>query len=132
MTNKDGKEPCKSEPAAEYKHDTAHDGLQSKTFTWPDIKTGDCHQTGCTLTLISDGRGTFSCTTWTDQTHSGDVWQAIFTGQDRFKLDLFNVGAFNSPRMNSNPSPHYQWGGPFNYDKTKFDAIVGMVEHSWC
>jgi hypothetical protein len=109
------------------------DGLQSKTFTWNEINTGDCHETSGTVLLISDGRGKFTCTTWTDHTHSGDTWQAAFTAQDQFQLGLFNFGTFDSPRMNDgNPSPRYNWEADFNYDQTHFDAVVSIVQHSWC
>ncbi|GHF40901.1 MULTISPECIES: hypothetical protein [Streptomyces] len=34
---------------------TAH-----KWWTWPDLKVGDCHQTGGRLRLYADGKLTFS------------------------------------------------------------------------
>jgi hypothetical protein len=108
-----------------------NDGLQSKTFTWNEIRAGDCHEVSGTVLLVSDGRGKFTCTTWTDHTHSGDVWHASFTVLDRFGLTLFQFGGFDSPRMNDG-GPRYPWEADFNYPAQHFDAAVSITQYSSC
>jgi len=107
------------------------DGLRTKSFTWKDLATGNCHETGGTVLLISDGRGKFNCTTWTDKTHSGDTWQAVFSAYDQYKLQLFSVGPFNSPRM-SDGGPKYPWEATFNFPPQNFDAVVSIIQGSTC
>src|SRR5262249_12299202 len=52
--------------------------IRTKVFTWGELRAGDCHQITGVLTLLSNGTGSWSCTTWTDHTHSGDVWHSTF------------------------------------------------------
>jgi len=107
--------------------------LQSKTFRWGELFAGDCHQINGTLTLLSDGTGWWSATTWTDHTHSGDVWHSTFNVLTRGGAGLFNLGEFNSPRMDDgNPSPRYGWSNSFAFNPDQFNAIGQVFQNSSC
>ncbi len=107
--------------------------LRSKTFRWGELFAGDCHQISGTLTLLSDGTGSWSAVTWTDHTHSGDVWHSNFNVLTGGGAGLFNLGEFNSPRMDDgNPSPRYGWSNPIAFNADQFDAIGQVVQNSSC
>ncbi len=105
--------------------------VQSVVFTWGELRFGDCHQINGRLTLSSDGTGSWSCTTWTDHTHSGDNWQCHFDVLSGDGASLFNTPQFTSPRMDDgDPPSRYQWGNAFAFNPDLFDAI-GQVEQSY-
>jgi len=107
--------------------------LQRKTFTWGELFAGDCHQISGTLTLFSNGTGSWSATTWTDHTHSGDVWHSTFNVLTNGGASLFNLGEFNSPRMDDgNPPPRYGWFNSFAFNADQFDAIGQVFQNSSC
>ena len=104
--------------------------LQTKTLSWSEQSVGDCHQINGSLLFISDGRGKWTCETWTDHTHSGDVWHCSIAVEDQYGLTLFPLGEFNSPRMNQ--GVHYQWERDFIYPAEHFDAIAKGYESYSC
>lgn len=104
---------------------------QQKVFNWSQLDAGDCHQINGTLTFYSDGTGSWSCTTWTDHTHSGDTWRTSFNVQTAAGAGLFNLGEFDSPRMDDgNPPPRYGWSNAFSFNSDQFDAI-GLVTQNY-
>ncbi len=107
--------------------------VQSKVFHWGSLHRGDCEQDGGTITFHSDGTGTFTCTTLTYHTHSGDVWHANFTAKGSNGANLFSTPTFNSPRMNDgNPPPKYPWAGQFAYEPDFFQAISSVNQNCSC
>lgn len=103
----------------------------SKTMSWGDLAAGDCHQTGGVLTFVSDGTGTWQCTTWTDHTHSGDIWHSDFQVVDGSGALLFPLGTFDSPRMNDDGSSTY-WTQQFTYEPTLYDQIASANQTYSC
>ena len=105
--------------------------VRSKSVSWGELRSGDCHEINGVLTFYSNGTGSWSCTTWTDQTHSGDTWQSNFQVLTGAGAGLFNLGPFKSPRMDDgNPPPRYNWGNPFSFNADQFDAI-GRANQSY-
>ena len=85
--------------------------VQSRSWTWGALNSGDCiMEAGSRLTIYDDGVAKFEATTYTNSTHSGDVWHHLmYVTDDRDQL-LFWVGFFDGPRMNDgNPPPKYNW-----------------------
>lgn len=109
------------------------EAVRSKSVTWGELRAGDCHQIEGRLTFFSNGTGTWSCTTWTDHTHSGDTWRSSFQVLTGGGAGLFNLGTYNGPRMDDgNPSPRYNWGNPFTFDPNQFDAIGQVNQRYSC
>jgi len=107
--------------------------VRQKTITWGELRAGNGHQVNGTLTFLSNGTGTWSCTTWTDQTHSGDTWRSSFNVLTSAGAALFNLGEFASPRMDDgNPPPRYGWSNPFSFNAGEFDAIGSATQHYSC
>ncbi|MEV3857096.1 DUF6294 family protein [Streptomyces sp. NPDC050095] len=108
--------------------------VASKVFTWGDLSYGDCHQTNGRIVLSDDGTGTWNCTTWTDETHSGDIWHCRFEFQDQFGNQIFGVRA-DSPEMDDGeggPSPHYDWGIQFPTDPGEVSRVERAVQFYSC
>ncbi len=105
--------------------------LRSKTVSWSNLSAGDCVEPSGTLTFYSDGTGVWSTTTYTNHTHSGDTWRSSFQVMTAQGAGLFNLGQWNSPRMDDgNPPPRYNWGDNFAFNPELFDAI-GLVNQSY-
>lgn len=104
-----------------------------KLFLFPQMGRGDCHQTNAMLTVQSDGLATFSDITWTDHTHSGDVWHARFVFQTWTGTTVFVSPTLDSPRMDDgHPSPRYHWSGQFRYDPGIFPSVNRVGEIADC
>lgn len=104
--------------------------LQTKVLRWPELHSGDDQQDNGTLTFHSDGTGTWSCTTLTYHTHTGDVWHCNFDVKGSNGAVLFRLGQFNSPRMNDgNPPPKYTWSAQFAFQPDFFGAIHTATQH---
>ena len=107
--------------------------LPTKVLQWNPIHRGDCEQDGGRLTFYSDGTGTWSCTTLTYHTHSGDVWHARFDVKGSNEAVLFSLGTYDSPRMDDgNPPPRYDWNAQFAFNPDFFDAISTATQYSSC
>ncbi|HEX3789685.1 MAG TPA: DUF6294 family protein [Pseudonocardiaceae bacterium] len=125
-------------PAANAATDTAHVTVSphdSKSAVWGELHVGDCQEDNGTITLNSDGTGSWTATTLTYQTHSGDVWHASFDFYTTAGTHLFAEGTFNSPRMNDgNPPPQYNWGATFSFDAALYSAVDlnKSIQHSSC
>jgi hypothetical protein len=112
---------------------SANPNVAVKTFTWGEIRAGDCHQIEGTLELRSDGTATFKCVTWTDSTHSGDYWWSGLLLQDHSEVTLHNEPYHKGPRMDDgHPSPRYRWSYDFHYDASKFNDITKVRQSSKC
>jgi hypothetical protein len=95
-----------------------------KSAVWGQLHSGDCQQDNGTIVLRPDGTGTFSATTLTYKTHTGDVWHTTLTFYTTGGTRLFARGEFNSPRMNDgNPPPKYFWSADFTYDSGLYSAV---------
>ncbi len=121
--------PLEPTPAAPNAH-----VVQTKTYPWtPPLHRGDCEQDNGQISFHSDGTGTFSCTTLTYHTHSGDVWHASFSAIAKNGAVLFTTPTFNSPRMNDgNPPPRYPWSAQFTFLAEQWDAIGSATQHCSC
>lgn len=107
--------------------------IETKTFNWPEIRKGDCHQIEGTLVLQSDGKAHFSCVTWTDSTHSGDYWHAGFEFLDHSGVTLFHSPMSTGPRMDDgHPSPRYRWTFDFTFDPGIFSGVVQIRQYCDC
>jgi hypothetical protein len=107
----------------------------TKSAVWPELHVGDCQQDNGTIVLSSDGTGTWSATTLTYQTHTGDVWHSSFDFYTTAGTHLFGVGTFDSPVMNDgNPPPRYNWTATFTYDPSLYFAVdlSKTIQHSSC
>jgi hypothetical protein len=93
-----------------------------KVFTWRQLLSGDCVMVpGAQLVLRPDGTGDFSATTYTNSTHSGDVWHHVIEVTDADGRRLFLLGPYDSPRMNDgSPPPLYRWHKTFTFSKADF------------
>jgi hypothetical protein len=104
--------------------------VQTKVLRFPELHSGDDQQDNGTLTFHSDGTGTWSCTTLTYHTHTGDVWHASFDVKGSNGATLFHLGTYNSPRMNDgNPPPKYSWSVPFAFQPDFYNAISRATQH---
>jgi len=122
-----------SKVVAEHQTEGTLHSLPPKVLSWAPIHKGDCEQDGGKLTFHSDGTGTWSCTTLTYHTHSGDVWHARFDVKGPNGAVVFSLGTFNSPRMNDgNPPPKYNWSTPFAFNPDFFHAITTATQYSSC
>jgi Family of unknown function (DUF6294) len=107
--------------------------FDTKALRWGQIHRGDCQQDNGTLIFHSDGTGSWSCTTLTYHTHSGDIWHASFNIYGANGAFLFNLGTYNSPRMDDgNPPPVYRWGIPFSFNPDFYGAIHHAVQYCSC
>jgi Family of unknown function (DUF6294) len=109
--------------------------LRVKTATWPELHVGDCQQDGGTLTLNSDGSGSFRATVLTYHTHFGDVWHSTFRFRTTSGFNLFSRGAYDGPRMDDgDPPPHYIMFASIGFDPAAFDLIdiFQTLQHSEC
>jgi hypothetical protein len=70
--------------------------VQSLNFNWGELHYGDCQQDGGQIVFHSDGTGTFSCTTLTYQTYSGDTWGCSFVVNE-----VNNNAIFGTPYLTS-------------------------------
>jgi hypothetical protein len=104
--------------------------VQTKVLSFPELHAGDDQQDNGKLYFHSDGTGTWSCTTLTYQTHTGDVWHCSFDVKGANGATLFKLGTFNSPRMNDgNPPPKYTWSAQFAFPPDFFRAITSATQH---
>lgn len=101
-----------------------------KWWTWPDLKVGDCHQTGGWLRLYVDGKLTFSARTWTDHTFSGDIWHARFQLKDSSGRTLFTTGTFDSPTMWA--SKQVDWTANGTFEPSVYGATTGVTQWASC
>jgi hypothetical protein len=109
--------------------------FDAKSAGWAELHVGDCQQDHGTITLNSDGTGTWSADTLTYQTHSGDVWHSSFDFYTTAGTHLFFEGTFNSPTMNDgNPPPVYHWAHDFTFDAALYSAVDlnRTIQHSSC
>ncbi|MFD8500036.1 DUF6294 family protein [Amycolatopsis sp. NPDC059657] len=116
------------------------EGLAYQRFTWGELRVGDCHQINGTLTFYSDGTGYWSARTWTDSTHSGDIWHTRFqivagAGAGEFFVPTppkpHDFPTFDSPRMDDD-GQRYDWGQPFTYDKLYFNSAREVYQRYSC
>jgi hypothetical protein len=83
--------------------------VYAKTFQWINQTAGDCHMSGV-LTLYSNGQAHWDCTTWTDFTHTQDVWHETLRVKNAQGQELFGFGVWDSPKMDSPPNGgQYHW-----------------------
>jgi hypothetical protein len=107
--------------------------LQTKSFNWGSLHRGDCEQDGGRILFHSDGTGTFTCTTLTYHTHSGDVWHDNFTVKGSNGAAFFSTPTFNSPTMNDgNPPPKYSWSAQFSFQPQFFSGIAQVSQNCSC
>jgi hypothetical protein len=117
------KRPCEPRSAAHHRVEITDDGI---TFLWPDLGSGDCHQTGGMLVCTPDGSATFSCTTWTTFSHFGDIWHTTIKVQDAAGNTLFDTQTADSPRMTAtDPITTYNWNFTYPFDKSLSARING-------
>ncbi|WP_063804327.1 DUF6294 family protein [Streptomyces roseifaciens] len=105
----------------------------SRAFVWGVLRAGDCEQSNGRIEFRTDDSGTWSCTTRTFSTSTGDIWHARFTVRNAGGLTLFETPTFDSPEMDDgNPPPLYHWSREFIYDSSIFNEIAGVVQHYSC
>ncbi|WP_415858593.1 DUF6294 family protein [Burkholderia ubonensis] len=90
---------------------------------------------GARLEARADGTGSFSCTTYTSMTHSGDVWHISFSFHSAKALPggsdhLFSVDG-RGPRMDDG-GPQYPWNFDFTFDRKLWGYIALVDETSRC
>ena len=113
-------------------HAARHE-VQTTVFSWPELNSGDCHQIDGRLAISSDGSAVFTVTTWTDHTHSGDVWHTQFQLLDHTQTPLVTSPNFDSPRMDDgNPSPRYEWAKSFQYNAELYPAVEAVMQWYSC
>ncbi|MFI1801168.1 DUF6294 family protein [Streptomyces sp. NPDC020379] len=101
-----------------------------KWWTWPDLKVGDCHQTGGWLRLYADGKLTFSARTWTDHTFSGDIWHARFQLKNSSGQTLFTTGTYDSPTMWA--SKQVDWTANGTFEPSVYAATTAVTQWASC
>jgi hypothetical protein len=107
--------------------------VQSLIFNWGELRHGDCQQDGGQIVFHSDGTGTFSCTTLTYHTHSGDTWGCSFIVNDVHNDAIFGTPYMASPRMSDgNPPPTYTWSAGFDFPAQLFNAIASVTQRYNC
>ena len=123
----------KSNPLDANQEHTATAGGPPIKFSWGSLHSGDGEQDGGVLTINSDGSASFTCTTLTYHTHSGDIWHASFTALDKNGAAYFTTPTFNSPRMNDgNPPPRYTWTAYFTFPAFDYAGIKSFNQHYSC
>lgn len=95
----------------------------SKSIVFGKLTVGDCvEEAGATLIFETDGRAGWSCVTFTNHTHSGDIWHATFVIKDEFNVKLFQLPTVSGPKMNDDGTK-YHWERVFTYDANLFDRL---------
>ena len=85
------------------------------------------------MTIYADGSGWFEAVTFTNVTHSGDVWHAGFSIQDKDGVELYATAIQNSPRMNDgSPPPRYRWGFDFQMSAADVPNAFQVVYEYSC
>jgi hypothetical protein len=97
-----------------------------KVFTWRQLLSGDCVMIpGSKLVLRADGTGEFTATTYTNRTHSGDIWHHVIEVTDARNTRLFLLGPYDSPRMDDgSPPPLYPWRVPIHFAAADFERAA--------
>ncbi len=104
----------------------------AKVFRWVDERAGNCHMSGV-LTVYPDGRAHWDATTWTDQTHSKDVWHETLRVRNSQNQEIFGFGVWDSPFMDSPPNGgQYNWSKEGQFPKEFFDAIATATSAGDC
>lgn len=114
---------------------TLRAAVESKAFYWDPLSNGDCHQYDGRIVLRSDGTGTWSATTYTDDTRSGDYWHSDFIVYTAQGTRLFGAGPFSSPEMDDGEGgtpPRYQWGQDFTFDPGLYAGAARINQKYRC
>lgn len=88
--------------------------LEGKKWQAINATAGDCHVSFIFI-VYSDGHATFEAVTWTDFTHSKDVFNIWITVLDTQGVPVFGFGPWDSPPMDSPPA-----GGYYNWSKVGY------------
>ncbi|MEV4440394.1 DUF6294 family protein [Streptomyces sp. NPDC049577] len=102
-----------------------------KWYSWGDLSVGDCHQTGGMLKIYPDGKFTFSATTWTTFTLSGDIWWARFDLRDGANNSLFTTASVRNPEAMW-PSKHHDWTANGTYPAEFYNAVAHVIQRASC
>jgi hypothetical protein len=95
--------------------------LASKTWTWTEIRRGDCTiDAGATFILFSDGSTNWTCNI--SSTDSGDEWDGRFRITNASGVVLFDTAPYHfdisesnvKKRWNENRGPNGQFAQAFN------------------
>jgi hypothetical protein len=95
--------------------------LASKTWTWGEIRRGDCTiDAGAAFTLFSDGSTNWTCNI--SSTDTGDEWDGAFRVTNGAGVVLFDTGRYHfdisesgvKKRWNENRGPNAQFAQSFN------------------
>lgn len=105
------------------------DTVAWKSFSWPDLHSGDCTLANGVLTIMADGKVTFTATTQTSTAgglfESSDAYLLWFTVRDGSHETIMNLPKLVGPSMDSSGRP-YPWNsslGPFGVLQTRFNDI---------
>jgi hypothetical protein len=99
-----------------------------KSFSWQSLKSGDCTLTNAVLTIMADGRVTFTATAQTSgggPFGGGDAYLLWFTVRDGSRQAIMNLPELVGPSMTRSGQP-YPWNaslGPFDVLQTRFNDI---------
>lgn len=104
------------------------------TYTWGEIKDGDCHQTNGTLTVRNDGSATFDADVRTDKSTFGDVWHANFQWYETNRRQYWMIPSGDSRRTKGQTvHMHSDWHGPkFDLNHMKALGKSQMYQESSC
>lgn len=100
-----------------------------KSFSWASLHSGDCTLTNAVLTIMVDGRVTFTAITQTSSGPvifgGGDAYLLWLTVRDGSRQTIMNLPELVGPSMTVGGRP-YPWNaslGPFGVLQTRFNDI---------
>ncbi len=102
-------------------------GGPSKTFDYSGQDAGDCHLNSATLTLRSDGSGSWDARLFTHHTSNADIWHAQFYFNDSNNKASGGLPQWDSPEMRGSPSPEVVWHVDFRFDAASYNRWVYSV-----
>jgi len=101
-----------------------------KSWSWPTQRAGDgkCTMDNAVLTIMADGRVTFSANTSTtgpEWAQGNDVYILWLTVRDGSSNPIMDLPELDGPQMNTSHHP-FSWNaniGPFDVLRTRFNDL---------
>jgi hypothetical protein len=95
------------------------------SWSLPRLKRGDCIMEGATLSLMANGKATFSARVMTGHTHGRDLWHQFFSVGDGNGMVVLRISELIGPDGGmSKVNQPYTWETTFSYDPSSFYRLV--------
>jgi hypothetical protein len=104
--------------------------LHHRVYKWKPLHTQYCYESDGYLSFSSDGKGYWSCYTWTNDSHHDHQWHCKFSCYSHSGELLFETDDCYSPHMKHGQK--YNWYCHFDYDSSYYDKISRVTQHYDC